>query len=212
MRSLCLSLAVALLVASCSHPDESTLPLHAPGPFAPVVTGLRITGPAGPEQIAVWGVPSDPVAVGVLYAGGGERADSVIPGWIPGGFAFYNAYPNPAEGALALRFALPRRSSVDLWVVRARWIGSPNSDPVSLSGATIPAPANGAIRTLLHGVEREAGSYLFIWDGRDDDGGAASSGFYRVYLRADQFVSWRDVLLYHSPDELPGDLRNILHR
>jgi hypothetical protein len=212
MHRLCLSLAIGLFVASCSHPDESTLPLHAPGPFTPVVTGLRITGPAGPVQIAVWGVPSDPASNGSTYSGGTGDVDSVEPGPIPNRFDFYNTYPNPSDGSLAIAFALPRQSAVNLWIVRARWSGNVNTDVVSIGGSTIPAPNNGAIRTFLHSYELSAGSYRAIWDGRNDNGEPVSGGFYRVYFQADGFTSWRDILLYRSLEEIPGDLRSILHR
>ncbi|MEA1985963.1 MAG: hypothetical protein U9N76_00560, partial [Candidatus Marinimicrobia bacterium] len=40
------------------------------------------------------------------------------------------------------------------------------------------------------------GYYPISWDGRDDYGNEVSSGFYRIYLKINEYYLWRDVLFF----------------
>jgi hypothetical protein len=197
-------IVIAFSISTCSNPNDNDLPLHAPGLSTPVVTGLRVTGPSGPTEIAVWGVLSDPVAIIPFNSGGGHG------GGLPTYLNFSTPYPNPHDGNASMKFSLPRDSRVSLWIVRARWIGTPNPDLTSFGGGTVPAPNNGAIRTLFHNIMLPAGYHVMTWDGRDDHGELAEGGFYRIYFQANEFTSWRDMLLYRSLEDIPNDLRSIL--
>ena len=201
-------LGLATVALSCSSPDDSAFPLHAPDLSTPVVTGIRITSVNGPEQIAVWGTPSDPESwfPGTIYFPDDSLVDTVEPGEIPRDFGFTNPFPNPSNGSMMLVFALPMASTVNLWVVRARWVGSENSDWASIAGGTMPAPANGAIRTLLRNDSLFAGTYSYTWDGLDDRGTPVPGGFYRVYFRVREYTSWHDILIARSPYDLPPGL------
>jgi len=196
---------------SCSNPNESDLPLHALGLGTPVVTGLYITGPNGPEALAVWGQPSDPPPQGprLLFPPPPQLSY----------YAFSPPYPNPLDGETVVKFdvkfldhapGLPTQSVVSLWIVRARWVQSVNPDVVSISGGMVPAPNSGAIRTLRHNEAMFPGHYSANWNGRDDNGDLVPAGFYRIYFQANDFTSWYDMFLYRSLNDLPGDLREIV--
>jgi hypothetical protein len=198
------AIILAFSISTCSNPNDNDMPLHAPGLSTPVVTGLRVTGPSGPQEIAIWGVLSDPVTIRPFYTGGGHG------GGLPAYFDFATPYPNPHDGFATMKFALPKESLLNLWIVRARWIGTTNPDLLSIGGGTVPAPNNGAVRTLLRSIRQFAGYHLVTWDGRDDNGEPVRAGFYRVYFQTNEFTSWRDMLLYRSWEDLPSDLRSIL--
>lgn len=205
------STVLAVMGLSCSGPNESDLPLHAPGLSTPVVTGLRITTSAGPDVVTTWGNPGDPIDPPVHHYNGDER-DTLVPetGGIPVSYLSTALYPNPSDGVTAMEYALPKDSRVDLWVVRARWWESPNTDLVPIFGSTVSVPNTLAIRTLARNEVFPAGQFLTIWDGRDDNGDLVPSGFYRVYLQAGNYSSWRDMFLYRSFDDLPLGLKNLV--
>ena len=205
------STVLAVMGLSCSGTNESDLPLHAPGLSTPVVTGLRITTSAGPAVVATWGNPGEPVDPPVHHYNG-DRQDTLVPelGGIPVSYLCAALYPNPSDGQTVLTFALPRTSRVDLWIVRARWWESPNMDVIPVLGSTVSVPSNRAIKTLIRNTDRWAGTYQVIWDGRDDNGDLVPSGFYRVYLQADNYSSWRDMFLYRSLDEIPLGLKSLV--
>lgn len=70
--------------------------------------------------------------------------------------------PNPAHGAVALRFGLPERSRVDL-------------DVFDVSGRLVREVASGELGAGLHDA---------TWDGADASGHAVGAGLYLVRLRA----------------------------
>jgi len=213
-RIVWIPLLLAWISISCTDPDESSLPLYSPGMSTPVVTGIRITTPAGPSVVAVWGNPSDPMDPVVRYGYPADSPDTAAPveGQIPDGYACSAWYPNPSDGSTVAEFAVPKSSLVDLWIVRARWWETPDTDPVPVLGSTVPVPVNLAVRTVIRHVVMPAGSYRFTWEGRDDNGDPVPSGFYRLYLKAGTYSTWRDMFLYRSLNDIPSGLRSIIHR
>jgi hypothetical protein len=140
--------------------------------------------------------------------------DTVEPiGTIPALYEFGLPYPNPSDGSMDMGFALPKSSVVSMWVVRARWVGSPNTDPISFYGITVNAPNTTAVRTLMYRERLPAGHFRVEWNGQGDNNIPVSAGFYRVYFQASDFSSWHDVFLFRSWDDLPGGLRElVIHR
>jgi len=209
MRFFIVLFLAAAILSGCSSPDENSLPLHAPGLQTPRVTGLAVTLDTGPTPIAVWGTLNEPPeSSGPVNPGGGH-----LPGQLPASYAFSHPFPNPSDGAVAVKFALPRDARVSLWLVKARWAGDPDMDVAPINGATVPAPANGAVRVLFRNEVLPTGYHIAGWDMNDNQGNPLASGFYRIYFEADTFSCWRDVLVFRSWDELPAGLQQILlHR
>jgi len=77
-------------------------------------------------------------------------------------YALFQNVPNPFNGGTVIRFALPQRDKVELFLY-------------NLAGQQVA--------TLVEGV-REAGTYAVRWDGRDDDGWELASGVYLYRLHA----------------------------
>lgn len=101
----------------------------------------------------------DIYALQVLEAG---KVD-VPPPSPPAGIAFARPNPNPARGAVTLRFALPHESRVRLAIYDA-------------SGRQV--------RELTSGTQ-PAGEHTMVWDLSDDAGRAASAGLYFARLEVD---------------------------
>ncbi|SYZ71994.1 hypothetical protein TRIP_C20109 [Candidatus Zixiibacteriota bacterium] len=82
-------------------------------------------------------------------------------------------YPNPFNPATSFEFSLPARSEVDI---------------------TIFDILGRKVRTLLHD-SRPAGSYIMRWEGRNDDGTPAPTGFYFYRLKTEREATTRKMLL-----------------
>jgi len=172
---------------------------------------LRITS-TDPTVLAVWGEPSDVSSPRGNFRPSIEATDAPHSPPLPTDYTFFTPFPNPFRGILNFEFALPEESSVNLWIVRARWVGDANTDIVSLSGGAIDAPSTVAVRELLRNQVLEPGYQAIQWDAVDDRGNHVTPGFYRVYLRTGGYLLWHDVLLYRSLDELPPALRDFLSK
>lgn len=119
------------------------------------------TGPGG--AIVAWsdtrnGVDVDIYAMQVLDA----LTTGVSDPPAPGGFVFGRPGPNPARGAVTLRFSLPRDAGVRLAIY-------------DVSGRRV--------RELVSGAQ-PAGEHAIAWDARDQGGRAVATGVYFARLEA----------------------------
>jgi hypothetical protein len=99
---------------------------------------------------------------GVLYVVG-EELNSVIKGFIPNQFKLFPAYPNPFNSSTTIRYDIPIKTSVDIFVI-------------DLLGRKV--------KTLISESSIEVGSHQVKWHGFDDKGNLVPSGIYLI-----QFVS-----------------------
>ena len=99
---------------------------------------------------------------GVLYVDG-EELSSVIKGFIPNQFKLFPSYPNPFNSSTTIRYDIPIKTSVDIFVI-------------DLLGRRV--------KTLISDSSIEVGSHQVKWHGFDDKGNLVPSGIYLI-----QFVS-----------------------
>ncbi len=207
-------------VPGCS--DNSVAPLRAPGFDQPVATGIYVTT-IDPTVIATWGNPSSsltpmgsPSFTFGTPGGDGKRflyklsnpSDTVvIVDPVPLHTELFLPYPNPCPGAAAITFEIPRAATVNLWIVRARWVGDPPEDVSNVGGGTVITPQVAAVANLILNRTLAAGIYRSIWSGQTDDGKYVPPGFYRVYLKVEGDLMWADIFLYREMVDLPPDLR-----
>lgn len=92
---------------------------------------------------------------------------------LPTAFALAPNYPNPFNSETVIRFALPQAAIVDLGVY-------------NLTGQEVAHLARG---------QREAGTYILYWDGRDDSGNALATGVYVCRLWTESRMVSRKLLL-----------------
>ncbi|HUI29659.1 MAG TPA: hypothetical protein VLX91_05545 [Candidatus Acidoferrales bacterium] len=203
-----LLLMVSFVALSCKSDNT----LVAPTLTTSIVTGLWITNSSGPTPIAVWGNPSDGSGSGSggfgFNGGINERSDSIVAG-IPRYFVFHIPYPNPAPGVTEFVFDLPIQSVVDLWIVKARWVGEQSSDETLEGSATTITPERNTVKIFLRSNLMYAGQHTETWSGTDDNGRPVPAGFYRVYWRVNGFLAFHDIFLYRQLSDLPIDLRKI---
>jgi hypothetical protein len=93
---------------------------------------------------------------------------------IPEDFVLEQNFPNPFNPETTIRFGLPQQSSVTIKVF-------------DLAGHEVA--------TLLDRAELPAGRHQRLWDGRDAQGRAVTSGVYFYQLRAGGFVKTNKLLL-----------------
>jgi len=226
MSNKLLSIFILLLVFlfSCKSPNENEIPILSPDMSQPIATGIYITSANGPDPIGVWGNPSDgssTISVGypVFSINSVKSMDTILVlkrdsvvhqvSVIPTAVKLNNPYPNPADvyGGCIISYSLPLTSSVELYVVPARWYNDNNNDVNSSAGAITAAPKRTAIAVLVR-TKQAAGMYSCHWLDRDQNGNPLPAGFYRIYLRVGENVSWHDVFLYNELTDLPIGLRN----
>jgi len=99
-------------------------------------------------------------------------AVGVDPGVTPAVIEFAPPSPNPASGAISLRFALPRAASVSLAIY-------------DIGGRRV--------RALASGVQPE-GEHAIAWDLRDESGRAVGAGIYFVRLEVEDGVFTRTLV------------------
>ena len=99
---------------------------------------------------------------GVLYVVG-EELSLVINRFIPNQFKLFPAYPNPFNSSTTIRYDIPNKSSVDIFVI-------------DLLGRKV--------KTLISESSVDIGSHQVKWHGLDDKGNLMPSGIYLI-----QFVS-----------------------
>jgi hypothetical protein len=95
-----------------------------------------------------------------------------LDGQLPKGFALYQNYPNPFNPATSISFDLPKAAMTELTVY-------------NLLGREV--------RCLISS-NLSAGSHTVVWDGRDNNGKAVSSGIYMYRLRAADHISDRKMI------------------
>jgi len=96
-----------------------------------------------------------------------------IPGEIPRSFALQQNYPNPFNPSTSIRYT--RKNAERVRLVVYNMLGQ-------------------KVRTLAD-QEMTAGSYVAMWDGRDDRGNQLASGAYYYRLESKSFTTTRSMLL-----------------
>src|SRR5204862_5407104 len=127
--------------------------------------GSALVATGGGGAIVSWtdarnGKDADIYAIQGLQAG---TVDVSPPPLVPGAIAFARPSPNPARGALTLRFTLPREAAVRLIVF-------------DVNGRRVRELASGA---------QPAGEHAIAWDLRDQSGRAVGTGLYFARLEAE---------------------------
>lgn len=92
---------------------------------------------------------------------------------VPETFALHQNYPNPVTFETIIRYQLPRRCAVRLYVYNI--LGK-------------------AVRTLVT-TEQEKGFYNIVWDGRDDSGAEVGSGIYFYSILTNNFHETRKTMV-----------------
>jgi hypothetical protein len=92
---------------------------------------------------------------------------------VPGQYQLYGNYPNPFNATTVIRYQLGASSHVRL-------------DIYNVLGQHV---------TTLVEDTQDAGVYVVTWDGRDDTGSPAASGFYFARMVAGDFVQSREMIL-----------------
>ena len=99
---------------------------------------------------------------GVLYVVG-EELNLVINEFMPNQFKLFPTYPNPFNSSTTIRYDIPIKTSIDIFVI-------------DLLGRKV--------KTLISESSVEVGSHQVKWHGFDDEGNLVPSGIYLI-----QFVS-----------------------
>ena len=183
-------------IVGCQDAAPTDLPL-APEYATPVATGIYLTSAASPVIIGVWGNPADHVP------------SSQPGGSLPATFNVPPVYPNPSDGSTVIEFGLPVAAAVAVWIVPARGAGETGNDFTVAWGALLPSPQRLAIAYPIPLSPRTFGVHRLTWDGRDGFGNPVPSGFYRVYVRFQQDIYWRDMFLYRDLADIPAGMRTI---
>jgi len=103
----------------------------------------------------------------------GKETEEMI--LVPEKYALNSAYPNPFNPATTIQFDLPEAAIVDLRVF-------------NLLGNEVWRYESGKINL-------NAGRYHVVWNGRDNDGNAVSTGMYIIRISTPKFSDTKKVML-----------------
>ena len=196
------SLAVLFVALSCKSNDT----LIAPTLMTPLATGIWFTTDTGPDIIGKLGNPADSYDSRVGPPQRVNNNGNIYYMY----FTFLHPYPNPFSGSVQSGYQLLYNSTVDLWIVKARYINDHASDETNEGGATTISPTRTTIKTIFHNEPKTVGVHAFVWDGTDDGGNLVQGGFYRIYLRTNGWTSFHDVLIVRQLSDIPPSWRKIL--
>lgn len=181
---------LAVLLQACGNVSADSVPQMPPNE---VITGITITS-ADNVILGEIGDPSDGGdAEGkqmICINGTGIVADPDNPVSVPSEFRMDTAYPNPTDGTSIIQFSVPCKMDVSLYLVEpdpVRWgpvSGLMNSSVLTQSGKVIWKQEQQNVN---------AGVYSYTLPFGYDSG---VNGFFRLYLKADGLLAWRDVAIF----------------
>jgi len=189
----------SIAILSCASPTGPDPPFRSLEESTPIVTGLRITNPHGPTELAEWRSPSDPAS-----------PQSFPINIVPKNLGFQSPFPNPGDSVVTLVFAVGATVEVSIWVVRAQGPGGGTGDLSEFSGGNIYAPYAIVVKKLISAFTLQAGFHEIRWDTRDDQGNLLKSGFYRICFQAGDNTTFHDIVIYRALSELPPDLGDLV--
>ncbi|NIV10260.1 MAG: hypothetical protein GWN62_02850 [Aliifodinibius sp.] len=201
MKQFLIFIGLCILFSSSCRSPNSPIPLRAPNLRTPVATGIFITDETGPDIIGVFGNPSSKPTTSNSNS---DPTWDNIAGNIPVRFQLEVPYPNPNNGDMTIRFALPKESIVTIYIVPASFMNH-EGQIIQFSNATINLPGGLAI-DLLFNRNAAAGVYSVVWSGRDQSGRPFPDGFYRIYMEVNEHLLWQDALLLRDPCNAPAGL------
>jgi hypothetical protein len=185
------------LFYSCENPTSPD-PIYYQISNTPIITGIVRTGSDSPEPLGIIGSPNEKSELSVNVAVNTSNMGSSI----PKNFNMSPLYPNPTDGSISIRYSLPYKSDVSVWVVRGKSPEeSSNTNNTVYTNGYFITPSNNFIQELSSRTAY-AGSYAIIWDIRDQKGNILPDGYYRIYLVVNGNLMWRDLWIYkHAGEE-----------
>jgi len=189
---------IAVFLSACDNPFAST-----PGTQGKnIVTGIYITSEAS-ELLGVWGNPSS-------YHNGAKRSkDPEITDeeeHVPLYFSFEVPYPNPFLPTAMVQFQIPESVKVSIWYESAYL---PDSESPLPNQNRTARPFKKVY--VLEEVLKKAGAHVVTLSTRSGENGEeilAPTGFYRVFMKAGDFVAYHDIYVRGDRSEAPIGLRD----
>jgi hypothetical protein len=189
---------ILMIVTGCLNSPDSN-PLNTPITASPpVATGIIITG-TGHEPV-IWGTVTD------------FNLDRS---------RIFHMFPNPTNVEINILFTLPPISqaqdslflpqpqytdNISIEIVRALSPFDEVDQSNIVTGGAFFSQAGYKVRTLK---DKKSDLWRYIhwieWDLKDEFNNFVPAGFYRVYIRADNYEIYGDILVAWSEEDLPPD-------
>ncbi len=143
-------------------------------PTGAVIHGDTVTlhlwdGLRGDDDLSGNGIIVEPGGPTLFVPSGLPNTNDLI----PAEFALYQNYPNPFNPSTTIRYSLPRMTDVEITIY-------------NILGQKVYSTSF---------KKQSAGTYQFIWDGRNSHGKTVASGMYIYQLKAGDFLKNRKMLL-----------------
>lgn len=199
LRLLYPLVVLAIFLHSCDNPAALT-----PGNQGDnIVTGIFITNETSPEALAVWGTPNQNFPDPLQVSSDSQNCQPVENEECfeaPITFFISTPYPNPSDGNITLEYGLPHATNVSVWVESATWVGE---------NSTLPLQTKRPFQVFVYldNVAQTAGHFSLRMDINSVcSGGEAFPGFYRIFLRTNNWLSWQDIYIYGPTGTNPPGL------
>lgn len=184
--------ASAVLVIDAAEPPPGAA-VPASGSFARLVTTLEGSGAGAGYGSVSLAIPDQPALYGQTLYGRWYVTDPAAPGGVANSASFrFRVFGAGGQGVLAVDGGTPRPT-----LPRALTLYASQPNPFRPSTAiryelfaaspvrmTVYDAAGRVVRKLVREPLQLAGSYVIVWDGRDDDGRAMAGGVYFYRLDA----------------------------
>ena len=200
----CSLATIFFLFNSCNNSIE---PDDIPPFETPVINGIILTAWDSPDEIGRWRNPQYPPGIYYSFRKNNKINKTSEESLPPDEMNMDNPFPNPTTDGVVIQFSLPVSAEVSIWLVKGR-LPEENPRPIETgSGGIFVSQKN---RTSVVVVEKEklsVGFYHRFFNGKIGEE-YIPTGFYRIYLKADRHIFWRDILVARSKADLPSELRD----
>jgi hypothetical protein len=222
MKRIIVIISICLFI-SCSSPTDNSINLTIND--IPIVNWLAITNSTG-NTLGIWYNPGYTLTFknAILPKRNSQKeakykkqnninVAGIEDGYdiLPSGFSVGLPYPNPLNGSVTFKFAIPRFTEVSVWVGPAS-LGLNNEEDIKNFGNHVFLSHNGiAIKELISSKSLHAGYHAIVWHTDDFNNISVPSGFYRIYFLFDEYMAYRDVFVANDWSDLPESMKLILN-
>jgi hypothetical protein len=190
MYKIIIAVFVLVLLISCDSAEMFT----ASTIEAPVVPGIFVNNELN-QPIQEWETPYSP-SYEFPNTGGGVGGN-LYPLKLR-----CSVYPNPSYENFMLSFSIPYEGHLKITVVPALGPGSDSSINSTNYSSNLAITAGKPIITLMD-QHINGDFYSYLWNGLDDEDSVVPDGFYRVYLKFEDYLIWVDLFKVVDPEDLP---------
>ncbi len=179
--------SLAFLLLSCKNPTDAGSSIINSSEI-PLITGIVMTSSDSPDPIAILGQPNEKSYIIEVSATHGKL-----------NYQLTEPYPNPSSEGVFINFGIPVGKNITVWIVKGRLPGENTSGAAIYGNGYYVSPHFSYYKIILEGYI-QAGYHRVEWNEKDDNGNYLPDGVYRIYIRIDNQLLWRNIWLHRNKE------------